>query len=64
VDKLRRLSVASDVMIGVGSAALAAGAAMVIVSMVRGKSESEESNIAVTPVATTDWAGLIIRGEF
>ena len=64
VDKLRRLSVASDVMIGVGSAALAAGAAMVIVSMVRGKSESEESNIAVTPVATPDWLGLIIRREF
>ncbi len=64
VDKLRRLSVASDVMIGVGSAALAAGAAMVIVSMVRGKSESEKSNIAVTPVATPDWLGLIIRREF
>ena len=64
VDKLRRLSVASDVMTGVGAATLAAGVVMVVVSMVRGKSESEESNIAVTPVATTDWLGFVIRREF
>ncbi len=64
VDKLKRLSVASDVMTGVGAAALAAGTVMVVVSLVRGKSESEESNIAVAPVATTDWLGFIVQKEF
>lgn len=64
VDKLKRLSVASDVMTGVGGAALAAGVVMVVVSAVRGRSDSEESNVTMAPVAGAGGLGLVLEGRF
>jgi len=64
VDRLRGLSIASDVMTGIGAAALAAGAVMVVISYKRDRGGREEVPVALVPVGGADGAGLVLEGRF
>jgi hypothetical protein len=62
IDSMKAMAAVTDVLLFVGGAAVATGAALLIADKVRGKGDEEP--VSVSPVAGPGYGGAVIAGRF
>lgn len=64
-DQRDRLALATDILLPIGAVVTAAGVALIVVYMIKGKAETNRSSVTwVTPVMVPGNAGVWLKGRF